>query len=118
MTGGGDYFFWWCCLKPSWRDMFNWIYDNMEPPFYAVFPSVYDAAFETYIDSIASWLYDWFNSTFELILTTIEVGGIEVEVRAWNSSQYLDFGIFKGTVEYDCPKPCPFSTGPFSLPPT
>jgi len=109
---------WWCCLSTKWQLMFEWMGTFSPPvgPYYL--KDFYDDQFAFFIGPTSSWLYDWFNTSFEVTFGTIEIEpGIEVEVAIWNPLFYASFQLWKLNPAHGCPEPCPYTSGYFALPP-
>lgn len=108
---------WWCCLRPGWRDMFNWMGDLAPIPDVAVLRATYDAQFEANIAPKESWLYDYFNTSFNVHFAEVDVPPIGVvEAAVWELTTWLQFNLFRDTDEYACTDPCPYTSPPFNLP--
>jgi len=109
--------YWWCCLKPSWRDMFNYMGTFSALPDPMVFRWAYDANFEALIAPKSSWLYDWFNTSFEITFAEVDIPLIGLtEMALWPLTDYASFILWQGDPGYACPDPCPYTTGYFALP--
>lgn len=108
---------WWCCLKPSWRTMFNFMGGWLALPDPVVAWDTYVSYFEANIAPQESWLFDYFNTSFEVTHTTVTLpGGIELDAAVWTLTQYLSFQLFVGTETYGCSEPCRLTFGIFAVP--
>jgi len=97
--------------------MLNFMGDMLALPDPIVARSTYDAAFETNIAPLDSWLYDYFNTTFEITFADVEIlPGVFQESALWPLTNYLWFNLFRGSEEYTCPHVCPLTKGVFALP--
>jgi len=92
---------------------------NLTPiPDVAVLRSSYDSAFAANIAPTDSWLYDYFNTSFEVTFGEVDIPPFgTVSAAVWSLSMWTSFQLFKDEDGYSCPNPCPFSSGPFTLPP-
>jgi len=109
---------WWCCLKPGWRDMFNWMGTLSPSPDVMAFRSVYDEYFEAYIAPKDCHLYPYFNQSFGVYFATIDIPILgETEMAIWELLNWVSFKGWQDEDGYLCVAPCPYTSGPFVLPP-
>jgi len=106
----------WCCLKPSWRDFFNFMGSWSALPDPIVARASYDTNFEALIAPKTSWLYDWFNSSFSVTFAFVDTPFGEIEMAVWDLSSYISFQLWLTDPDYSCTDPCPYTTGYFALP--
>lgn len=109
--------FWWCCLSDGWRDMFNFLGSLTPTPDVMAFRTVYDSNFESFIAPTDSWLYDYFNTSFEVHFATVDIPGLgDTEMAIWGTTTWLQFQLWTAEDGYTCPDPCPYTSPPFNLP--
>ena len=98
--------------------MFNYMGSLSPSPDVMSFRTVYDANFEAFIAPKTSWLYDWFNSSFEVRFATISIPVLgDTEMMIWDTLTWLQFQLWLTDPGYACPVPCPYTSDPFELPP-
>lgn len=98
--------------------MFNFMGSLTPTPDVMAFRTVYDGNFEAFIAPKTSWLYDYFNTSFEVAFATVDLPIIgETEMAIWDLSSWLQFQLWTGEDGYSCPDPCPYTSEPFALPP-
>lgn len=113
-----DWSLWWCCLSDGWRNMFIFMGIFAPPAGPWQEKHAYDLFFSLNIASTDSWLYEWFNTNFGVTFGEIEIEpGVTIEVAFWDLPIYLSFQLWKLDPGFSCPLPCPYTSGPFELPP-
>lgn len=97
--------------------MLNFMGDMLAIPDPVVLRATYDAAFAANIAPVDSWLYDYFNTSFDVTFGEVEIiPGVFEEAAIWTLTMYISFNLFRGGDSWGCPRVCPLTTGVFALP--
>lgn len=99
--------------------MFNHMGDMAVFPDPLVARTTYDDWFEEFIGPKDSWLYDYFNQSWDITFQEVDIPIIgPTEAAVWTLTMWGKFNLFRDSSPvYSCPSPCPYSSGPFTLPP-